>query len=118
MYLGDDPVHFWVSPYLRCRMTLKHILSSFGICQFSVMEDSRLREQDFGNFQDAAAIQEYRKERQEFGIFYYRFPNGESGADVYDRASSYVTMGLSHHIASSNPCFGILTMKTHTMLLL
>ena len=30
------------------------------------------------------------EERQQFGRFYYRFPNGESGADVYDRVSTWL----------------------------
>ena len=29
------------------------------------------------------------EERRKFGSFYYRFPNGESGADVYDRVDSF-----------------------------
>eukprot|EP00962_Isochrysis_galbana_P033880 scaffold11416_cov119-Isochrysis_galbana.AAC.1 len=31
------------------------------------------------------------KERQRFGRFYYRFPNGEAGTDVYDRMASFIT---------------------------
>lgn len=26
-----------------------------------------------------------KAERESYGRFFYRFPNGESGADVYDR---------------------------------
>ena len=40
---------------------------------------------DFGNFQDAEGKQKEKAERLRFGRFFYRFPNGESGADVYDR---------------------------------
>ena len=29
-------------------------------------------------------------ERREFGSFYYRFPEGESGADVYDRVTDFL----------------------------
>ena len=29
--------------------------------------------------------------RQEFGRFYYRFPNGEAGTDVFDRMASFIT---------------------------
>ncbi|CAJ1438676.1 unnamed protein product [Effrenium voratum] len=28
-------------------------------------------------------------ERQQFGRFYYRFPNGEAGTDVFDRVSDF-----------------------------
>ncbi len=48
----------------------------------------QLREQDFGNFQDSDMAMNMR-ERQRFGRFYYRFPNGESGADVYDRLTIF-----------------------------
>ena len=30
-----------------------------------------------------------RQERQKFGRFYYRFPNGEAGTDVFDRVSDF-----------------------------
>ncbi len=50
--------------------------------------DPRIREQEWGNFQQALT-KEVRKERYKFGTFFYRFPHGESGADVYDRISSF-----------------------------
>ena len=31
-----------------------------------------------------------REQRSKFGRFYYRFQDGESGADVYDRVSAFV----------------------------
>mmetsp|Transcript_69927 Transcript_69927/g.138578 ORF Transcript_69927/g.138578 Transcript_69927/m.138578 type:complete len:217 (-) Transcript_69927:31-681(-) len=30
-------------------------------------------------------------ERQQFGRFYYRFPSGEAGTDVFDRMASFIT---------------------------
>jgi hypothetical protein len=49
-----------------------------------------LREQDFGNFQPGTEETERLwRERAEYGHFLYRIPNGESGADVYDRVSSF-----------------------------
>jgi len=56
---------------------------------YTIREDARLREQDWGNFQDPEQIKKFMEERRRFGAFYYRFPHGESGADVYDRASSF-----------------------------
>jgi broad specificity phosphatase PhoE len=35
-------------------------------------------------------IEQNRIERLKFGTFYYRFPNGESGADVYDRMCTFM----------------------------
>lgn len=35
-------------------------------------------------------MQVYKTERSEFGRFYYRFPQGEAGLDVYDRVSLFI----------------------------
>ena len=45
-------------------------------------------EQDFGNFQDLKQKKAEKRE-QYFGRFFYRFPNGESGADVFDRITIF-----------------------------
>ena len=34
-------------------------------------------------------MRETKKTRSRFGRFWFRFPNGESGADVYDRITSF-----------------------------
>lgn len=47
-------------------------------------------EQQFGNFQRTEDMKSYKKEREMFGRFYYRFPDGESGLDVYSRVSSFI----------------------------
>jgi broad specificity phosphatase PhoE len=41
-----------------------------------VREEPQLREQDFGNFQDLKRKQLEKRERQYFGRFFYRFPDG------------------------------------------
>eukprot|EP00878_Enallax_costatus_P017629 GHUV01018523.1.p2 GENE.GHUV01018523.1~~GHUV01018523.1.p2 ORF type:complete len:276 (+),score=47.89 GHUV01018523.1:2450-3277(+) len=63
-----------------------------------MQEEVQLREQDFGNFQDAAGKEREKAERLRFGRFFYRFPNGESGADVYDR----ITVFQDHLIRDIN----------------
>ncbi|KIV79061.1 hypothetical protein PV11_06648 [Exophiala sideris] len=96
----DDTVHFFISPYRRTRETTEGILS--GLCSndpvpspfrrshIKVYEEPRLREQDFGNFQPGGdEVERLWRERAEYGHFFYRIPNGESGADVYDRVSSF-----------------------------
>lgn len=40
-------------------------------------EDPRLREQEWGNFQDPSHMTEIMEERRKTGAFYYRFPTGE-----------------------------------------
>ncbi|EFC44725.1 predicted protein, partial [Naegleria gruberi] len=88
--IGDESVIFIVSPYRRSVQTFEGIANHFGGMEnVTVKEDPRLREQDFGNFQDPADIKIRQEERRRFGSFYYRFPSGESGSDVYCRVSSF-----------------------------
>ena len=88
------PVVFYVSPYKRTKQTLEEVQSQLSPATLEhtlfTREEPRLREQDFGNFQDKELIQQFKKERPKFGRFFYRFPNGgESGADVFDRVSAF-----------------------------
>ena len=74
----------YCSPLVRAVQTAAPFM---GISH-KVHYDPRLREQEWGNFQQALT-KDVRKERYKFGTFFYRFPHGESGADVYDRISSF-----------------------------
>lgn len=96
----DDSLHFFISPYKRTRQTTEGILttlcsndpvpSPFQRHHIKVYEEPRLREQDFGNFQPGGdEVERLWRERASYGHFFYRIPNGESGADVYDRVSSF-----------------------------
>ncbi|KAI8471238.1 MAG: histidine phosphatase superfamily [Monoraphidium minutum] len=83
-------LHFVTSPYTRSRQTfvgLRHAFLEEHIA--GVNEAVQLREQDFGNFQVPHRIAEDIKERNRFGRFYYRFPEGESTADVYNRVAIF-----------------------------
>ena len=40
-------------------------------------EDPRIREQEWGNFQDPEEVAESMAKRREIGAFYFRFPTGE-----------------------------------------
>lgn len=85
----DETVYVYVSPYLRTMQTLYELGMAVGPDRvLGVREEPRIREQDFGNFQDAT-MRELKRERVGFGRFFYRFPNGESAADVYDRVTSF-----------------------------
>eukprot|EP00892_Ulva_mutabilis_P011078 jgi/Ulvmu1/8342/UM042_0048.1 len=81
---------FYTSPYRRSIETYTAIAGVVprGM-QAGVQEEVQLREQDFGNFQNAAEKAQEKSERLRFGRFFYRFPNGESGADVYDRITIF-----------------------------
>eukprot|EP00931_Biecheleriopsis_adriatica_P106672 TRINITY_DN81074_c0_g1_i1.p1 TRINITY_DN81074_c0_g1~~TRINITY_DN81074_c0_g1_i1.p1 ORF type:complete len:326 (-),score=34.57 TRINITY_DN81074_c0_g1_i1:260-1237(-) len=86
--IGEESVKFIVSPYTRTRETLNGIALAFGgIDKCTWIEEPRMREMDHGNF-DKPDIAACHKEKKQFGSFFYRFPEGESPSDVYDRASS------------------------------
>jgi len=110
---SDSSVHFIVSPYVRTMETFHGLASAWvdPVKEFhqtdekhrlnlwygklaamgvTFNEDPRIREQDFGNYQNKDAIQKAKKERHQFGAFYYRFPNGESASDVFDRVSTFL----------------------------
>jgi broad specificity phosphatase PhoE len=100
-----ETVHFVVSPYSRTVETFHGIASAWSdpeefanitnrnkrlrawyskLMEMGLTwhEDPRIREQDFGNYQDPEIIKRCKSERHKFGSFYYRFPHGESASDV------------------------------------
>jgi broad specificity phosphatase PhoE len=112
---SGESLHFIVSPYVRTVETFHGIVSAWcdpmspefasisdhdekvkawygRLMQMGLTwnEDSRLREQDFGNYQNPEVIKRAKEERHRFGAFYYRFPHGESASDVFDRVSTFL----------------------------
>uniref|UniRef100_A0A0D9WKX3 Phosphoglycerate mutase-like protein AT74H n=1 Tax=Leersia perrieri TaxID=77586 RepID=A0A0D9WKX3_9ORYZ len=86
----DWKVYFYVSPYRRTLETLRGIGRAFEARRIAgVREEPRLREQDFGNFQDGERMRADKEARRRYGRFFYRFPDGESAADVYDRITGF-----------------------------
>lgn len=83
--VGEESMYFYVSPFWRTRSTFENIVRVFPRNQFQYNEEPRLREQEWGYLRTYQELQELKKERKEYGIFYYRFPGGEAGTDVYDR---------------------------------
>ena len=82
----------YVSPYLRTRQTLGAMLAELEPRQvLAVREEPRIAEQQFGNFQDFSGMRRSKLERARFGRFFYRFPNGESGLDVFNRVTSFIS---------------------------
>ena len=61
-----------------------------------MIEEPRLREQDWANFQIAGDIEDQKELRNAYGHFFYRFREGESGSDVYDRISSFMETLYRH----------------------
>lgn len=90
----EDTVRIITSPYTRTRETTNGIISSLAphpnSSKIKVLEEPRIREQDFGNFQPCSEEMERMwHERAAYGHFFYRIPNGESAADAYDRVSGF-----------------------------
>jgi broad specificity phosphatase PhoE len=84
----EEPVRAFVSPYRRTWHTFEELGLDPALVR--AQEEPRLREQDWGNWQDPEDIQRQRKARDSYGHFFYRFAMGESGADVYDRVGSFL----------------------------
>lgn len=88
----DWKVLFYVSPSNRTRETMQEIICAGQTFPrervVGVREECRLREQHFGNFQDLEKRRKIKSTRNQYGKFFYRVPDGESSADVYDRVSS------------------------------
>lgn len=98
---GNWKVYFYVSPYARTRATLREIGRAFPRDRvIGAREECRVREQDFGNFQVEERMRAVKETRQRFGRFFFRFPEGESAADVFDRVASM--MIFIHRLQSSD----------------
>jgi broad specificity phosphatase PhoE len=82
-----EKVRVYHSPYKRAKQTLRELALDHLIDR--AIEEPRLREQDWGNFQHRERIAEQKAQRDHFGHFFYRMQHGESGADVYDRVSAF-----------------------------
>lgn len=83
--IGEESMYFYISPFWRTRSTFEQIARSFPRKQFRFNEEPRLREQEWGYLRSYAELKELKKKRAEYGTFYFRFPGGEAGSDVYDR---------------------------------
>ena len=68
-----------------------------------IREEPRIVEQQFGNFQDVQKVKDAKIERHRFGRFFYRFPGGEAGLDVYNRATGFI--GANEYIRQSSVLF-------------
>ena len=92
----NDRVHLVLSPFERTLQTARAMRTSLEHRIVRTDIESRIREQEFGNIQqhrgdrsDERDFAYHRAQQQKVGRFWYRFPTGESGADVYDRVKSW-----------------------------
>jgi len=81
---------FYVSPYCRTRQTFVAIREAFEERAFAGLdEDINLREQEFSGGLQTDRIRKDIEDRLRYGRFFFRFPSGESTADVYLRTTVF-----------------------------
>lgn len=89
--VGDEDVYLYHSPYSRTVQSCQQIMHALDPGQVrGIREEPRIAEQQFGNLQDLESLRRSKIERRRYGRFFYRFPNGEAGLDVYSRISSFI----------------------------
>jgi len=88
--LESSRITVWQSPYMRTRQTAEKIIQQLNNTEVRIKEDPRLREQEWGNFYTLDHAKKENEDRKRHSDFFYRVTNGESGADVYDRISTFL----------------------------
>jgi broad specificity phosphatase PhoE len=88
--IGDEGLYVYLSPYFRTRQTYQYLKESVHANIAKSVEDPRIREQDWGHLRHPDDNEEIIQQRDKFSTFYYRIPDGESGADVFDRVSTFL----------------------------
>lgn len=103
--IKDESALFVVSPFRSCKQTLSYIAGSFSEKEMQCVEDARIRNQNFGSWfltERPEVAKRLEDESQKVGPFYYKYPQGESAADVYDRVCS-VFETMNRKMAQPNP---------------
>lgn len=88
-----ETVCFVSSPYKACKQTFQYISGSFLESEVRYSEDPRIRNQYFGDYvhiETPSVRTQIELQESKVGPFYYKWPEGESAADVYDRVSSFM----------------------------
>lgn len=114
---GDLPDVIFVSPYLRTKLTLKHITRGWPeLAGVKTHEEERIREQEHGLallYNDWKVFEtlhpDQRRLRKLEGPYWYRYPQGENVPDIRARNRSMTTtmvrdfsgkkvMLITHHL--------------------
>ena len=88
--IGNETVQVYLSPLIRTRQTFEGISKRLQPNIVDVLEDPRIREKEYGHLRSDEDLKKILAERRAYGKFYYRLPDGESPADVYDRLSTFM----------------------------
>ncbi|MDF2438410.1 MAG: histidine phosphatase family protein [Bacteroidota bacterium] len=86
----NESIFFYISPFWRTRSTFEHIAKLFDREKIQWVEEPRIREQEWGHLRSPDEGLLIEKDRDAYGTFYFRIPDGESAADVYDRVSDFL----------------------------
>lgn len=89
--LNGRPIDVFLSPYRRVNQTWAEIKKALKPSQIkSIEENPNLREQEHKIFADEMEANIKKQDQVKFGIFWYRFKNAESIADVYQRVGGVI----------------------------
>jgi len=88
--IGSEELYVYLSPYVRTRQTYQYIKESVQTNVVKTVEDPGIRELDWGHLRHPDENEDIIRARDNFSTFYYRIPDGESGADVYNRVSTFL----------------------------
>ncbi|SCW01674.1 LAFE_0E04808g1_1 [Lachancea fermentati] len=87
--------------------------SSKTYLHYRIKDEPRIREQDFGNFQEVSYMRDVLNVRSSYGHFFFRFPQGESAADVYDRCASFQETLFRHFEQENRKPRDVVVLVTH-----
>jgi len=85
----NESLFFYISPMWRTRSTFEEVVKSFDKSLFRFIEEPRIREQEWGHLRPIEESKKIEADRDAYGVFYFRIPDGESAADVFDRISDF-----------------------------
>lgn len=88
--IKNESTMFYVSPFWRTRETFENIIAQLKPKKLKYREEPRIREQEWGHLREKKERDQVIKDRDTFGTFYFRIPNGESCGDVYDRITTFL----------------------------
>ena len=81
----------YCSPYFRARRTAEQFLIGGNLYYpYPIYEDPRLREQEWHRCRTEEERKYIELEREQHGSYFFKFPGGESGANVDVRISSFL----------------------------
>lgn len=88
--IGEESYGVYVSPYRRTIQTKDCIVERIGRKPTFDYQEPYLREQEMGNMPAIIDNELNWGARKRYGTFFYRFPDGESCADIYDRMCGFL----------------------------